>query len=198
VLAVLACVLVTVAFLDVDVGGFFVGTYGGPYYFSGPCQACSCFHHGWPTAFAEHAEDGVIDPYHSDCEPGTSLPLGFLEHCNPFMWTAFRFTNVKTAILGILLHVSLIAATGVAVFRLGQRRWKPLQLSIADMLSLTAIVGMILGLVCLDQAPLFEEWYLPLRSLPLFDWLMTLFAIACAVGLIVSTVIGRLGVKKGQ
>ena len=55
---------------------------------------------------------------------------------------------------------------------------------------------MVLGLVCLDRIPLAVEWYSPLEYLLLFDRVMTLLAIACAVGLIVSTAIGRLGAKK--
>jgi hypothetical protein len=193
---VLACMLVTVAFLDMDVGGFYagtyqVGTYQNPLYYSGERSQAS-FCHGWPTTFAEHLEDGILVISGETC-PDVCLPSRFLDHCNLFMWTAFRFTNVKAAILDILLHVVLIAATGVAVFRLERRRWMPFQFSIADMLSLTAMAGMVLGLVSLDRTPLCWDWYLPLQCFPLFDRVMTLVAIACAVGLIVSTASVRLG-----
>jgi hypothetical protein len=186
VFTVLACVLVTVAFVDIDVDGALhwnadmLGKFNEYQ-----------FWHGWPTSFAKHVEFGI--------DAGKSSPPRFLDHVNPSTWKAFSLTSVKAAVLVVLLHVMLIAATGVAVFRLERRQWKALQFSIADMLSLTAIVSMVLGLWYLDKTPfLVNEGYLNLGPLPLFDRVMVLVAIACAVGLIVSTVIGRLGGKKGQ
>jgi hypothetical protein len=103
--------------------------------------------------------------------------------------------SVKGAILDVLLHSLLIAATVVAILRLERRGWARAQFSIADMLSLTAATGMVLGLVCTDQIPLASEMYLPLNTLYLFDCVVILFTIACAVWLIVSTAMERLGRK---
>jgi hypothetical protein len=195
VFTMLACALVTVAFVDIDVGGVLLYRDDGVFPGFDECQ----FYHGWPTSFAEHLEEGVRVSLPDDCGTELRLPLPprFLDHVNPSTWKAFSFASVKAAVLVILLHVMLIAATGVAVFRLERRQWKALQFSIADMLSLTAIAGMILGLLCLDETPfLVNEGYLNLGPLPLFDRVMVLVAIACAVGLIVSTAIGRLGGKK--
>jgi hypothetical protein len=108
-----------------------------------------------------------------------------------------RLESVRAAVFDLLLHAVLIAVVGVMVFRLERRRWLPFQFSISDLLSLTATASMVLGLICLDRIPfLVHEGYLQLQSLPLLDGVMILFAIACAVALIVSTVIGRLGAKK--
>jgi hypothetical protein len=102
---------------------------------------------------------------------------------------------VKAAILDISLHLLLIATTAVVVLRLEKTRWTHLQFSISDMLSLTAATSMVLGLIYLDRVPLAPEMYLRLETLPIFDRVMTLLAIACAVWLIVSTGSDRLGDK---
>jgi len=112
---------------------------------------------------------------------------------SPLRWRSFGVTNVRGAVLDIFLHLLLIAATAVVVLRLEKKRWTHLQFSISDVLSLTAATSMVLGLVCLDRIPLLPEMYLRLETLPIFNQVMTLFAIACTVWLIVSTIIDRLG-----
>jgi hypothetical protein len=98
-----------------------------------------------------------------------------------------------------LLSLLLTTATGVVILRLQKRSWTRWQFSIADMFSLITTTSMVLGLIFLDSRlsiggdPAAEDIYLRLRDLPLFDRVMVLFAIACAVWLIVSTVSARLG-----
>jgi hypothetical protein len=148
--------------------------------------------HGWPAPFAEHKGEGP-------CADGARAPLPLSDKLS-----SFHISSVTSFVCDALLYLLLIAATGTVALRLwkrGVRRW---QFSIGDMFSLIATTSMVLGLVCLDdrlslgEYPVVEDMYLRLRDLPLFDRVMTLFAIACAVWLIVSTVIARLGEKSAK
>jgi hypothetical protein len=184
-LTVLACLLVANAFACID--------YVGNCYSHGANQEYykHYLRHGWPTTFAEHT---VIGRW----PPGTpafrlQIPFPYFDQVNPLGWTDFRITNVRASVLDVSLHLLLIAATAVVVLRLERRGWARVQFSIADMLSLTAATSMVLGLVYLDRVPLVPDIYLRLQTLPLFNRIMTLFAIACAVWLIVSTAMERLG-----
>ncbi|MFZ1935873.1 MAG: hypothetical protein WCB27_08685 [Thermoguttaceae bacterium] len=149
--------------------------------------------HGWPAPFAEHRSgwnffaDGAVNP------------PSFSERVDPTKWTSFHISSVTNLICDGLLSLLLTTATGVVILRLQKRSWTRWQFSIADMFSLITTTSMVLGLIFLDSRlsiggdPAAEDIYLRLRDLPLFDRVMVLFAIACAVWLIVSTVSARLG-----
>ena len=157
------------------------------------------FRHGWPTAFGEHAEKWTYDslPPPNVVEAGPPL----LRRVIRPNWTSFRTDSVMGAMCDVFLSLILITATGVVVLRLERKRWRHLQFSIADLFSLIATTSMVLGLVCLDsrlsigEESAVEGMYVRMRDLPLFDRVITLFAIACAVWLIVSTAANRLGDK---
>jgi hypothetical protein len=201
VVAVLACALVAVAFLHINVVGIYCDyRWNGegitwsmiaPYYedFYG-----DYFRHGWPVPSAKHKL--IVNP--------RIQPPRFLDKLNLSKWDSFRIDSVKAVIGDVFLAIVLTAATGAAFLRLERRRWSRLQFSIADMFSLIATASMVLGLLCLDsrlslgREPVVEEMYVRLRDLPRFDRVTVLFAIACAVWLVVSTLIGRLGSKRAK
>jgi hypothetical protein len=101
----------------------------------------------------------------------------------------------------VLLFSTLTAATTIVASRFERGNWVRLQFSIGDLLSLITTTSMVLGIVFLDDRlsignqSTVEGTYMRLCDLPLFDRVMVVFAIACAVWLIVSTVICRLGSK---
>ena len=119
----------------------------------------------------------------------------------PFTWTSFRTSSITSLICDVLLSLLLIVATGVVVLRLERKSWTRWQFAIADMFSLITTVSMVLGLIYFDdrlsigEDNAVAEMYVRLRDLPIFDRVMVLFAIACAVWLIVSTAMERLGGK---
>jgi hypothetical protein len=222
VFTVLACSLVAVAFAHMNVAGRYdyfrfcgykysgyvdtspFGDGEGPW-IGGPRERPDdysyhyYFRHGWPTPFGEHEERWTYD---AD-PPGNVVEAGppLLRRMIPSRWTAFRMDSAKAAICDVFLSLVLITATGVVALRLERRAWARWQFSIADLFSLMATTSMVLGLICLDARlsvggeSAAETVYARLRDLPLFDRVMTLFAIACAVWLIVSTVADRLGDK---
>jgi hypothetical protein len=153
------------------------------------------FLHGWPTPFAEHAIGG--DYY--DGDKGIWHRQGFLDQIDPRNWWSLQTTSAGAAVCDAILALALVAATAAAVRGFEKRRWSPFQFSIGDMLSLTATAAMVLGLIYLDEhlsvgeESVVGDMYVRLCDLPIFDRVMALFAIACAVWLIVSTVINRLG-----
>ena len=84
VFTVLACVLVTAAFIDIDIGGYRPG-----YYDYSPYKSMYHFYHGWPTAFANHAEEAVeivppIDTIPAETSPPAFLTTSILRHGRPF------------------------------------------------------------------------------------------------------------------
>ncbi len=133
------------------------------------------FENGWPVPFGEYS-------------------LHYRKH--NYLQDSFHLTSVKAAVCDVLLAAVLVAATGVAVFRLARRVRTSLQYTVADMLALTASVAMVLGLLCLDRLPKMAiVWniYTPLHNLTQFDRAMVLFSVGCAVALTVSTACARLG-----
>jgi hypothetical protein len=196
VFAILACLLVAAAFVDIDVLGFSPNPGAEDTYVSLDGSEFG-FYHGWPAAFARHVQHNRdATPLYGEGRIQYPSP-SFLDRINPTKWEMLRLESVRAAVFDLFLHAVLIAVVGVMVFRLERRRWLPFQFSISDLLSLTATASMVLGLICLDRIPfLVHEGYLQLQSLPLLDGVMILFAIACAVALIVSTVIGRLATKQ--
>ena len=195
-LTVLVCTCVAIAFIHLDILGVHFSDFGEdeeiPEY---TYERHYC--HGWPTAFLEHIDICKYGPNHLDEGPP------FLDRVNPIKWTS-HITNMGAAILDGFLHLILIAATAVVVLRLERRGWARVQFSIADMLSLIATVSMVLGLICFDDRlsigkdSAVEGMFLRLRDLPPFDRVMVLFAIACAVWLIVSTAMERSGGKRDK
>jgi hypothetical protein len=166
VLTVLVCALVVMAFAHINVVGF-------------------CY------------EVDVRDQWGEGHGYGYRVCRGW-----PVPFAAPPRTNIlQGAVCDVFLATILLAATAVVVLRLERRGWARWQFSIADMFSLIATTSMVLGLICLDgrlslgEDNVVEELYVRLRDLPLFDRVMVLFAIACAVWLIVSTAANRLGDK---
>ncbi len=180
---VFACVLVAVAFAHINVLGVyrsyphFPGE-GNPAFYS---MVEDHFQHGWPIPYATHKLVGDVEPKDTSLQP------------------AFSIESLKGLICDAFLSLTFIAVTGVAVLRLERRRWGRLQFSIADMFSLIATTSMVLGLACLDgrlcvgDESAAEGIYVRLCDLPLFDRLAVLFAVACAVWLVISTALARLG-----
>lgn len=152
--------------------------------------------HGWPVPFAQRSVGSM--PF----EESETVLVPSPNAENSSGLSSFRITNVTAAVRDVFLSLILVAATGVVVRRLETRNWARLQFSIGDILSLTAMTGMVLGLIYLDDRfslgghCIVEGLYVRLRDLPLFDRVMVLIAIACAVWLVVSTVIERLGGKR--
>jgi hypothetical protein len=187
IFTVLACALVAIALVRID----WCGTC-----YSHPTRDGLCEHHlchGWPTPFADHS---VTHPWqlgtpNTGSRLTSSIP--FLAMVDPQLWDDFRMNSVTGAIFDVSLHLFLIAATAAVILRLERRGWARGQFSIADMLSLTAAAGMVLGLICPVRIPLAAETYLPLDTLRLFDAVMVLFAVACAVWLVVSMLLTGLG-----
>jgi hypothetical protein len=171
VLTVLVCALVAIAFLHIDVVGF-------------------------RYRIVEDDTENDTDtsrPFDYPCPDCRGWPVPFA--------TPVRPDILQGAICDLPLATILIAATAVVVLRLERRDWTRWQFSIADMFSLIATTSMVLGLTCLDgnlcdgNISVVKELYTRLCDLPLFDRAMVLFAIACAVWLIVSTAANRLGDK---
>jgi hypothetical protein len=225
-LTVLACVLTAIAFAHMNIVGLYDyfrfcgyiytgyiyvspllgdenGWIGGPRVRPDDYSYHYYFRHGWPTPFGEHEERWTYDanPPSKVVEAGPPL----LRRIIPSKWTSFRTDSVKAAVCDVFLSLILITATGVAVLRLEKGRcWKNPQFSIADLFCLIATTSMVLGLICLDarlsvgEDSAAETIYVRLRDLPAFDRAMVLFAIACAVWLIVSTAANCLGDKRAK
>ncbi len=212
---VLACSLVAIAFAHMNVMGVYEGCpifYGttsnlitdpedGSQY---PARADDWswiyrFHHGWPVPFAKHELSRKYDDSNMTFEGRKDVPLA--GRAIPFTWTSFRTSSITSLICDVLLSLLLIVATGVVVLRLERKSWTRWQFAIADMFSLITTVSMVLGLIYFDdrlsigEDNAVAEMYVRLRDLPIFDRVMVLFAIACAVWLIVSTAMERLGGK---
>jgi hypothetical protein len=186
-LVVFVCMLVTLAFIDIDAVG--VDWEQSPPYAQGQVT----FLHGWPVPFGEHKvrctwRRGDGDEW--ECRPP------FLNRVNPFMWTPFRMFNVTTAVFDGIAQLLLVGATGVAVLRLQRRRWTRFQFSIAEMFSLTAATSFVLGLIGLGTVARDKGICLPLQAFSYFDQAIVLFAVACAVWLIVLSALNRLGRAK--
>jgi hypothetical protein len=193
-LTILACTLAAIAFAHVDG----MGTRNRSLY-DGEFDRYICqIRRGWPVPFAGHVEYCPRDP---KSLPNMKETLTFFDRIDLSKETSFRKTSLTAAVCDVLLALILMAATGTAVWQLEKRRWNRLQFSIADMLSLGAAVSMALGLWCLDRRlslngnSAVEDMYVRLRDIPLFDEVMVLFAVACAVWLIVSTAAARLSGK---
>jgi hypothetical protein len=196
VVALLACMLAAIAFVHINAFGIYSchsHTEGFPRADSGgPYE--DCMRHGWPVPFARHK---VI-------ARGGTWKASFADQVNVFAWDSFHVESTKGMICDAFLWFTLTAATGAAFLRLERRRWARLQFSIADMFSLMATASMVLGLIYLDNhlsfrgQPVVDDLYVWLRDLPWFDRVMVLFAVACAVWLIVSTVTDRLGDKRAE
>jgi hypothetical protein len=168
------------------------------------CYADSPFYvlhkHGWPAPFAQHRVTAFDGGGISGIWPKKYAPPLFARLV-PFKWSEFRLTSAKGVLLDAAVQACLLMATAIVLWRLEKRLQTRFQFSIGDMLSFTAAVGMILGLVCLDRSPSVEgwhEWYSPLTGLPVFEGVMMSLAIACAVGLLVSTAFARMSRKDNE
>jgi hypothetical protein len=213
---VLACLLVAIAFTHVNYMGIYVGRafYGTTTNLitdpedgsQSPARADDWswgyrYCQGWPVPFAEHELSRKYDDSNFD-DTGKNVPL--VCRVIPFMWTSLHISSITGLICDVLLSLLLVVATDVVVLRLERRTWKRLQFSIADMFSLIATVSMVLGLIYFDDRlsigkdSTVADMYVRLCDLPLFDRVMVLFAIACAVWLIVSTAMERLGGKHAR
>ena len=217
VLAALACALVAVGFVRVDVLGTnrapdwsrcgdgdsydapgWLGAGKGAKTLPGVCCYRRCFLRcGWPVPFGEREAVKAYPADRETYEGGESPEIigKVLSLSRGPYWQASLGWLAADALLSVLL----IAATGVVVWRAARKRWRRLQFSIADMLSLLATVSMVLGLICFDdrlsigEESAAEGTFVRLRDLPLFDRAAILIAIGCAVWLVVSTVAARLG-----
>jgi hypothetical protein len=188
VLTVLVCALTAIAFLRIDVlGVYYIRSVG----WNDEEAYEARFRHGWPTPFADHGQKGEFE----------RSPTTLRDRIDTSQWTDCHMTSVTAAILDVALHLLLLAAVAVVVLRLEMRNWRRVQFSIADIFSLITTASMVLGLVYLDNRlcyaseSLVEGVFVRMRDLSLFDRVMVLFAVACAVWLVVSTVIARLGTR---
>jgi hypothetical protein len=195
VFTVVVCVCLLVTLARVSIGGFYCQDRFGDGYIEVD------FEQGWPILFAKHGMRLRTVPSSAYAGDYDIVPPPFLGRFNPCQWTSFHVTNVTGAAIDVALQVLLLAATAAVAWRFESRFWGHFQFSIRGMLSLTAAVGTVLGLVSLDRSPLVQKWdgwYLPLREMRLFDHDMLLLATGCAVGLVVSTILGRLSRQNRQ
>jgi hypothetical protein len=178
-IAILAMVLSGIAFAHISVRGAILvegkryedGELPG-FYDESPYK----LRNGWPVPFGEHTVS------YASYRFWHSWPVG-----------DFRLRSVTAAICDLFLAVVLITATGIAASRFARRLSGRFQFTIADMLALTAAVGMVLGFIGIDQLRYVEDIYTPLHRCTPFDLTMVLLGVGCAVALIVSTVCARLG-----
>jgi hypothetical protein len=179
-LAVLAVALTAVAFGHASVRGAFVRK-DRPQSGFDMCQVTSeYFAIGWPVPFGEYMLPGGKYQFPRDA------------------WNSFHLMSATAAVCDVLLAVALVAATGVCVFRLVHGIRVRLQFTLGNMFALTTAVAMVLGLLRLDGMVEYEDGLTPLHQCGQFDRAMVLFAVGCAVALIVSTVTGRLGSAKSD
>ncbi len=136
---------------------------------------------GWPVPFGEH-----------------TVAYRTYQFSLPWAVGDFRLTSFKAAICDLFLAVVLVTATGIATSRFEHRLSGRFQFTIADMLSLTVAVAMVVGFIKIDQFQSVEDIYTPLRRCTPFDLTMVFLAIGCTVALIVSTALGRLGSSGGD
>jgi hypothetical protein len=148
------------------------------------------FLHGWPVVLAEHTERIV------NHDTGRTDLLD---------WTSSRMKDWRNCISDAILSVMFCWGTGVVVYRLARRPWTRLQFSVGDLLCLTAVTAAVLGLVRFEltwaeplrsRDPYLVSPYSPIGEFPWYDRGAMYLSLACLVGLVVSTVVRRLGIHK--
>lgn len=162
----LPCALVLLACFQINVRGYFL--YACTEY--GRLEGIT-YGHGWPFCYAYHGEDFLL-----------------------FHYTGILVVSPLAAMFEILVSVILIGATAL-VMPARFARWRHgFQFTIADLLSLTLTVAVVLGVVQSQWAYPREIQAWDRSSLDLVSWqhlgwfstVMVLFGIACTCDLLLS------------